>query len=139
MHIRTTVVCICGVIFKQNQHDIQLVVNTGFEGGASVFHLLFVYRSFLCSLRGTMINDGCRQFVKESTSPLIETLPGFLLLSYFESNRIKHFANLSQCQKLSFQEMSEMANSPTSQTNPDKRSPVYLLQGICSCYSLCTM
>lgn len=43
-----------------------------------VLSLLFVYRSFRCSLQGREINNGYRQFERERTSPLIEILSGVL-------------------------------------------------------------
>lgn len=46
-----------------------------------VLSLLFVYRSSPCALQAREINDGWRQFEEESTSPLIEIQPGFLLKS----------------------------------------------------------
>lgn len=60
--------------------DIQPVVNTGFEGGVSVFYLSCLFTgAFAAGCWGREINDGCRQFVEESTSPLIEMPPGVLI------------------------------------------------------------
>lgn len=59
--------------------DIQPVVNTGLEGGVSVFYLSYLFTGALPALgRAREINDEWRQFEEESTSPLIEIQPGLL-------------------------------------------------------------
>lgn len=83
--------------------DIQPVVNMEFEGGVSVFYLSCLFTgAFPASLQAREINDGWRQFEEESTSPLIEIEPGFLLRSIKILWQSQYFKNIAHLQ---FQKM----------------------------------